>query len=136
MFKKLLIIYLAICAGSFVIASIIINADFGNERILYGTLFPDYEKAVYKGIGVLCALILPIFMNVYPYIRQNKILRLLSFFLWPVLVYVFETARSNPQEFKNMSVVFFSVFACLLLGYIYFQKMIKGETKKKISNEK
>jgi hypothetical protein len=28
---------------------------------------------------------------------------------------------------KNTSITFFSVFACLLLGYIYFQRIIKKE---------
>jgi len=127
MFKKLLFLFVCICAGSFVLATIILKVDFGNERILMGNLYEDYQMTVYKGIGILCVFLLPILMNSYKSIRRNKLLRVLTFFLWPVLIFVLETFRSSPQEIKNSSVVYFSVFACLLLGFIYFQRMIKKE---------
>ncbi|QCX54094.1 hypothetical protein [Elizabethkingia sp. JS20170427COW] len=125
MTKRIVLVYIGVCLMSFILASLILAADFGNEKVLYGALFKDYEMSVYKGIAILCVFLLPIFMNLYSYIRNNKALRLLSFFLWPILIYIFEISKSSPQELKNLSVVFFSIFCSLLLGYIYFQKSLK-----------
>lgn len=129
MFKKILILYVCIVVGSFLLASLILQVDFTHEKVAYGSLFSDYKTTVYKGIGVLCVAMLPIFMNVVKSIREHKIYRWLSFFLWPVLIFILETSRSNAQEIRNTSVVYFSVFVCLLLGFIYFQRWMKRKNK-------
>lgn len=128
MFKKIALLYFCICAGSFLLAFVILTIDFGKERLEYGTLFADYQKTIYSGIGILCLFLIPIFMNCWKSVRQNKLLRMLSFFLWPALIFIIETSQSSSQEIKNSAVIYFSVFVCLLLGFIYFQRMLK--TKK------
>ncbi|ATC37981.1 hypothetical protein AB2S32_08600 [Elizabethkingia anophelis] len=127
MVKKIITLYLSICIGSFILAGILLYANIGNEKELYGNLFDQYQSAIYKGIAIMCISIIPIFLNIYQWIRQKPLLRFISFFLWPVIIYIFETARSTPQQLKNTSITFFSMFACLLLGYIYFQRTIKKE---------
>ncbi|WP_407480816.1 hypothetical protein [Elizabethkingia meningoseptica] len=127
MLKKIIILYLSICIGSFILAAILLYADMGNEKELYGNLFGQYESTIYRGIAIMCIAIIPIFMNISQWIRTKPLLRFVSFFLWPVIIYIFETVRSTPQQLKNASITFFSVFACLLLGYIYFQRAVKKE---------
>ncbi|AQX06397.1 hypothetical protein KRE40_10045 [Elizabethkingia meningoseptica] len=127
MLKKIIILYLSICIGSFILAAILLYADMGNEKELYGNLFGQYESTIYRGITIMCIAIIPIFMNISQWIRTKPLLRFVSFFLWPVIIYIFETVRSTPQQLKNASITFFSVFACLLLGYIYFQRAVKKE---------
>jgi hypothetical protein len=62
MVKKIITLYLSICIGSFILAGILLYANIGNEKELYGNLFDQYQNAIYKGIAIMCVSIIPIFL--------------------------------------------------------------------------
>jgi hypothetical protein len=71
MVKKIIVLYISICIGSFILAGILLYANIGNEKELYGNLFDQYQNAIYKGIAIMCVSIIPIFLNIYQWIRQK-----------------------------------------------------------------
>jgi len=137
MIKQLLKIWLGIlCSGLIFTWSIYVVIEC-NSDVVDDEVDRMYQWILFVwttfGVLFLSAGAVTLFLNCSKKIRDNKWLRILSFFLVPIVISIVDlSSRNNRDEISVMLPIYIPFFISLTAGYFWFAY---SERKKSCSNQ-